>query len=189
MPFITEELWQLLEQRSAGESIMVAALPEKHPVDKKRLAEFEIVKEIITQVRSIRKDKNLGRNDALELLVRNSSNGDYPASFEPVLIKMGILSGISVTVEKVEGAVSFIVKNVEYYVPLEGLVDAEEEIEKLEKELEYTRGFLTSVMKKLGNERFVNNAPEKVVEAEKKKQADAATKISTLEEQIAALKE
>ncbi|MDF1572088.1 MAG: valine--tRNA ligase [Bacteroidales bacterium] len=188
MPFITEELWQLLEKRNPGESIMIAPLPEMHKADKKLLKKFEIVKEIITQVRSIRKDKNLGKNDSLELFVRNNANGDYPAGFEPVLMKSGILTGITVTVDKIEGAVSFIVKNVEYYVPLKGLIDTAEEIDKLEKELEYTRGFLTSVMKKLGNERFVNNAPGSVVDAEKKKLADAEARISTLEEQISALK-
>jgi len=188
MPFITEELWQLLEKRNPGDSIMIAPLPEMQKPDKKLLKKFEIVKEIITQVRSIRKDKNLGRNDLLELFVRNNANGDYPAGFEPVLMKSGILTGITVTPDKVEGAVSFIVKNVEYYVPLKGLIDTAEEVDKLEKELEYTRGFLSSVMKKLGNERFVNNAPGSVVDAEKKKLADAEAKISTLEEQIAALK-
>jgi len=188
MPFITEELWQLLEKRNPGDSIMIAPLPEMQKPDKKLLKKFEIVKEIITQVRSIRKDKNLGRNDLLELFVRNNANGDYPAGFEPVLMKSGILTGITVTPDKVEGAVSFIVKNVEYYVPLKGLIDTAEEVDKLEKELEYTRGFLSSVMKKLGNERFVNNAPGSVVDAEKKKLADAEAKISTLEEQITALK-
>ncbi len=188
MPFITEELWQLLEKRNTGESIMITELPEMKKPDKRLLREFEIVKEIITQVRSIRKDKNLGKNDALELHVRNNSNGDYPAGFEPVLLKMGILSGITPAREKVDGAISFIVRNVEYYVPMEGLVDAAEEIEKLEKELAYTKGFLGSVMKKLGNERFVTNAPESVVNAEQKKQADAEAKIRTLEEQIAGLK-
>lgn len=189
MPFITEELWQLLEKRNPGESIMIAPMPEMHKADNKRLKQFEVVKEIITQVRSIRKDKNLGRNEVLELFVRNNSNGDYPADFEPVLMKMGMLSGIAVTADKIEGAISFIVKNVEYYVPMGGHIDIAEEIDRLEKELAYTKGFLVTVMKKLSNERFVSNAPDAVVAAEKKKQADAEAKISTLEEQINALRE
>jgi valyl-tRNA synthetase len=101
---------------------------------------------------------------------------------------MGIISTVSETEDKVDGAVSFIVKNVEYYLPLGDLVDAEEEIAKMEKELDYTRGFLNSVKKKLSNERFVNNAPETVVESERKKMSDAETKIKTLEEQIGALR-
>jgi valyl-tRNA synthetase len=187
MPFITEELWQLVEKREKGESLMVAEMPRKQKSDKKVLQDFEIVKELITQVRNIRNEKGLGKNDALRLLVRNASSGDYPSQMEPVIRKMGIISDISITEDKVEGAVSFIVKNVEYYLPLGDLVDAEEEIIKLEKELEYTRGFHASVGKKLGNERFVNNAPEAVVAAERKKLADAEAKIRTLEQQIASL--
>ncbi len=187
MPFITEELWQLVEKREAGESIMVAEMPDPQKPDAAMLTDFEIVKEVITQVRSIRKEKNLGRNDALILMVRNDSKGTYPQALEPVMIKMGIISEITRTDDKVEGAVSFIVKNVEYYIPLEGLVDPAEEIIKLEKELEYMNGFRTSVEKKLGNERFVSNAPEAVVDAERKKLEDAENKIRTLQEQIDAL--
>jgi valyl-tRNA synthetase len=188
MPFITEELWHLLEKREQGESLMMAELPRKGKTDKKLLEDFDIVREAITQIRNIRKEKNLGKNDALQLLVRNPAVGDYPAHLEPVVCKMGIISDIALTQEKVDGAVSFIVKNVEYYLPLGDLVDAEEEIAKMEKELDYTKGFMESVVRKLGNERFVNNAPEAVVAAERKKLADAETKISTLEQQIASLK-
>ncbi len=188
MPFITEELWQLLEKREKGESLMVAEMPRKQRSDKQLLKDFEIVKELITQVRNIRKGKGIGKNDALRLMVRNAANGDYPSQMEPVIRKMGIISDIAITEEKVKGAVSFIVKNVEYYLPLGDLVNPEEEIIRLEKELEYTRGFFASVAKKLGNERFVNNAPEAVVAAERKKMADAEVKINTLEQQIASLK-
>ncbi len=188
MPFITEELWQLLEKREQGESLMMAELPRKGKTDKKLLNDFDIVREAITQIRNIRKEKNLGKNDALQLLVRNPAIGDYPAHLEPVIRKMGIISEIALTQEKVEGAVSFIVKNVEYYLPLGDLVDAEEEIAKMEKELDYTKGFMNSVGRKLENERFVNNAPEAVVAAERKKLADAEAKIRTLEQQMASLK-
>ena len=184
MPFITEELWQLMQQRKPGESLMISSLPKRERVDRKLLQDFDIVREVVTQVRNIRKDKNLGKNDSLTLLVRNASNGDYPERLEPVIKKMGIISEIEKTDGKVEGAVSFIVKNVEYYIPLGDLVDTGEEIKRMEKELEYTRGFMKSVSKKLDNERFVNNAPEAVVAAERKKLADAEAKIKTLEEQI-----
>ncbi len=188
MPFITEELWQLVEKRKQGESLMIAELPRKGRTDKKLLSDFDIVREVITQIRNVRKEKNLGKNDELRLLVRNASLGDYPSHLEPVICKMGIISEIGLTQDKVEGAVSFIVKNVEYYLPLGDLVNAEEEIAKMEKELAYSRGFMKSVGKKLENERFVSNAPEAVVEAERKKLADAEAKIRTLEQQIASLK-
>jgi len=187
MPFITEELWQLLTERKEGESIMVSPMPEVSKVDEQILADFEIVKEVIAQLRTVRKDKNLGKNDEMEVLIRNNGEGSYPASLEAIIRKMGIVSGITETEDKVEGAVSFIVKNVEYYLPLGDLVDAGEELEKLTKELEYTRGFRESVLKKLSNERFVNNAPEAVVAAERKKLADAEAKISSLEEQVRGL--
>ena len=167
---------------------MISAMPEIKKTDKKIINDFEIVKEVITQVRSIRKEKNLSKNDELLLFVRNVSVGDYPTSLESVIRKMGIISSVSETEEKVEGAVSFIVKNVEYYLPLGDLVDVEEEIARMEKELEYSHGFMKSVTKKLSNERFVNNAPDAVVDAEKKKLADAEAKIKTLEEQIASLR-
>ncbi|MEX0987383.1 MAG: valine--tRNA ligase [Bacteroidales bacterium] len=188
MPFITEELWQLIEKREPGESIMVSEFPVKGKADKKLLDDFEIMKEVVTQIRNIRKEKNLGKNDELDMLVRDVSGGQYPSSLEPVIRKMGIISTVSETQEKVEGAVSFIVRNVEYYLPLGGLIDSEEEILKLHRELEYTQGFLNSVLKKLSNERFVNNAPEPVVESERKKQEDAEAKIRTLQEQIASMK-
>ncbi len=188
MPFITEELWQIIEKREAGESLMITGFPEAAKVDKKILKEFEILTEVITQIRNVRKEKNLGKNDALTLFVRNVSKGDYPASLETIIRKMGIISVISHTNDKIEGAISFIVRNVEYYMPLGDLVDAGEEIAKMEKELEYARGFLKSVAGKLSNERFVSGAPDAVVAAERKKMADAEAKIKTLEEQIAALR-
>lgn len=188
MPFITEELWQIIEKREVGESLMISPMPDFKKVKRKIIDDFEIVKEVITQVRSIRKEKNLAKNDELLLYIKNVSVGDYPSNLESVIRKMGIISSISETEEKVEGAVSFIVKNVEYYLPLGDLVDTEEEIAKMEKELEYTLGFMNSVKKKLSNERFVNNAPDAVVDAERKKLADAEAKIKTLEEQIGGLR-
>jgi len=188
MPFITEELWQILEERKDGESLVISEFPAAGVVNENLLKDFEILTEVVTQIRNVRKDKNLAKNDEMTLLVRDVSNGDYPSSMESVIRKMGIISGITMTNDKVEGAISFIVKNVEYYLPLGGLLDTEEEISRLKKELDYTKGFLKSVSSKLSNERFVNNAPEAVVAAEKKKQSDAEAKIKTLEEQIAGLK-
>ncbi len=188
MPFITEELWHLMRKREDGASIMISAMPVDEKYDEVLLKDFDNVSAVITQIRSIRKEKSISQQESFELFVRNSKNGDYPELFVSVIKKMGNISEVIHTEDKIENAVSFMVKNVEYYLPLGSLVNAEEEIEKLEKELDYSRGFLNSIMKKLGNERFVNNAPESVVAAEKKKMADTETKISALEEQIASLK-
>ncbi len=187
MPFITEELWHYIRDRKEGESIMVSEMPVDEPYDKSILKDFENISAVITQIRSIRKDKNISQQEQLEMSVRNSNNGNYPEAFVSVVKKMGNISKLTFSEEKIDSAVSFMVKNVEYYIPLGALVNVEEEIEKLQKELDYTKGFQNSVMKKLGNERFVNNAPESVVAAEKKKLADAEEKIASLQGQINSL--
>jgi valyl-tRNA synthetase len=187
MPFITEEIWQLLSDRKEGESIMVSQMPEVKKYDADMLAAFENVKEAISGIRNIRKEKNIPNRNPLELKVQKGDKG-YEAGFDPVLRKLANLSAFDAVEEEVKGAASFRVKSTSFYVPLEGLIDTEEELKKLEEELKYTKGFLNSVMKKLGNERFVNNAPEAVVAKEKAKQTDAESKIKVLEERIAALK-
>ena len=188
MPFITEEIWHYLRERKEGESIMVSSMPEPGAVSGELIDQFTHLTQVVTQVRSIRKSKNLPQKEPLELHVKAGGNGNFPEKLVPVMKKIGNLSEIHLAAEKPAGAVSFLVQNAEYSLPLGNLVDAGEEIGKLEKELEYTRGFLASVMKKLDNDRFVNNAPEKVVEAERKKRDDARAKISSLEEQISALR-
>ena len=187
MPFITEEIWQLLTERKDGESIMISLLPEAVAIDEQFLVEFEDVKEAITGIRNIRKENNLPNKEAFDLMVQEGTKG-YSATLVPVLQKLGNLSNIESVSEDVKGATSFRVKTSTFYVDLGDKIDIEEEIKKLEEELKYTQGFLTSVMKKLSNERFVNNAPAQVVDVERKKQADAETKIKALEEQIANLK-
>lgn len=188
MPFITEELWQLLEERAKGESLMVSSMPALAGADRELIGRFEEVKEVITQVRSIRKDKNIAPREALELLVRPSENAIYHLDLEPVVVKLANLSAIGPTAEDPGDAISFIVKNVEYFVPMGQNVNPEEELAKMEEELGYTRGFLVSVQKKLANERFVQNAPSSVVEKERQKMADAEAKIGVIEAQIARLK-
>ena len=188
MPFITEEIWHYLRERKEGESIMVSSMPEPGSVNKQLIDQFTHLTQVVTQVRSIRKSKNLPQKEPLELHVKAGGNGNFPEKLVPVMKKIGNLSEIHLAAEKPAGAVSFLVQNAEYSLPLGNLVDAGEEIGKLEKELEYARGFLASVMKKLDNDRFVNNAPENVVEAERKKRDDARAKISSLEEQISALR-
>ena len=187
MPFITEEIWQLISERKDGDSIMISSMPESGSFDKDLLAEFEETREVVTAVRNIRKEQNLPARENLRIVVRDP-NHSYSNTFESILVKLGNISEVSQTSKKIEGAVSFRVKTVEYYIPMEGHIDPEEELKKLEEELAYTRGFLRSVMVKLNNDRFVQNAPEKVVENEKQKQGDAEKKIKVLEERIQGLR-
>ena len=184
MPFITEELWQALEPHQAGESIMVSLMPEAAPVDEAFLANFEAVKEIVGNVRTIRLQKNIPNKEALSLQVL----GEHADTFNAVIAKMCNLTAITHEAEKTASAVSFLVGTTEYAIPLGNLINVEEELEKLQNELVYQQGFLASVLKKLSNENFVSKAPAKVIEMERKKQADAESKIKSIEESIAALK-
>ncbi len=186
MPFITEELWQLIEPRKKGESIMVARLPEAKPYNAELIARFDIMKEVVAGVRTIRQEKNIPNKQSLELYAKTSAqslNG-----IQSVIVKLSGLSKLHTTTEKVEGSACFMVKSDEFFVPLQGLVNNDEEIARLTEELKYAQGFLESVMKKLGNERFVNSAPANVVDIERKKKADAEEKIKVIEERLAALK-
>jgi valyl-tRNA synthetase len=187
MPFITEEIWQMLSERKQDESIMVSQMPVMLQADETLNSNFEDVKESITGIRNIRKSNNISFKDEIELFVNEGSKGYHP-KYNPVLTKMGSLSKIETIKEDIKGAVSFSVKTSGFFIDLGDQVDVEAELKKLEEELKYTKGFLIGVSKKLSNERFVNNAPEKVVELERKKQADAEDKIKALEERIAALK-
>ncbi len=186
MPFITEELWQRLEEREVGESIMVASMPEAGRVQKKMLAGFSNVMEIVSAIRTVRAEKSIPQKEPLSLLVK-SEDGEGLFRFSEVVARLANLSGISETDHKPYNAVSFMVKTTEFFIPFEDKLDVEAEIGKIKKELEYARGFLASVMKKLDNERFVKNAPEKVVQNEKVKKADAESKIAALEERLNSL--
>ena len=184
MPFITEELWQAITERKEGESVMVARMPEAKAFDATIISDFEAVKEIIAGVRTIRLQKNIPNKETLALQILGTHNSEYDA----VITKLCNLSAISSTDEKEASAVSFLVGTTEYAVPLGALLNVDEEIKKLEEELKYLQGFLKSVSGKLSNEKFVNNAPQAVVDAERKKQSDAESKIKSLEESIASLK-
>ena len=186
MPFITEELWQNLESRKDGESIMVSDMPKAGAFDEKLLVEIELVKEAVTAVRSIRQQKSIPNKDQMELKVISDAN--YHQLYNPVLVKMANLSSIETVTEKDPTAAAFIVKTTQYFVPMGDKVDVEAELAKLNEELTYQQGFLDSVMKKLSNERFVQSAPEKVVQMEYAKKNDAEAKIAALKERIAGLK-
>ena len=185
MPFITEELWQHIYDRQLGESIMTQTLVKDMPYNEALIAQFEAVKEVISGIRTIRLQKNIAQKEALALEV----TGENPvAGFGSVIAKLCNLSEIKQVETKSEGAAAFMVGTTEYAVPLGNLINVEEELKKLEADLKYQEGFLQSVMKKLSNEKFVNKAPANVIEMERKKQADAETKIAALKESIAALK-
>lgn len=189
MPFITEEIWQLIRERKSGESLMISSMPSPDIYNKDLVEQFEALKEVITSVRNIRMEKNIPPKEALKLMVRSSSGAAYHKQLEPVIQKLANLSEVEIISGEPENAISFIVKNVEYFVPVGKMVNAEEEIVKLEEELSYTRGFLSSVQGKMSNERFVQNAPAVVVDKEKQKMADAEGKIAVLEAQIQKLRE
>ena len=184
MPFITEELWQALQDRKEGESIMVTLQPELQPANELLIMQFERVKEIIAGVRTIRLQKNVPNKERLSLQI----TGEHDFEFDAVIVKLCNLTAIEVVEEKSSGSISFLVGTTEYAVPMGNLINAEEEIQKMEAEINYLKGFLVSVMKKLGNEKFVANAKPEVVEAERKKQADAESKIASLKEAIAGMK-
>ena len=185
MPFITEELWQHIYDRQPGESIMTQTLVKDMPYNEALITQFEAVKEVISGIRTIRLQKNIAQKEALALEV----TGENPvAGFDSVIAKLCNLSEIKQVETKSEGAAAFMVGTTEYAVPLGNLINVEEELKKLEADLKYQEGFLQSVMKKLSNEKFVSKAPANVIEMERKKQADAETKIAALKESIAALK-
>jgi valyl-tRNA synthetase len=186
MPFISEEIWQLLEERKEDESVMNAEWPVVVEADALLTEKFEIVKEAISGIRTIRKEKNIPNKEPLALSIVPGEKGFIP-EFNAILNKIGNLSELNVVTEEVKGASSFRVKSTEYCIPLGDLVNAEEEIAKIKEELEYIKGFMGSVMKKLSNERFVSNAPEKVVEIERKKLSDSEEKIKLLEAKLADL--
>ena len=185
MPFITEELWQHIVDRKDGESLMVSPMVAPGKVDEAIVQQFEVVKEIISNVRSIRLQKNIAQKEALEL---QAVGENLVAAFNAVITKMCNLSSIAVVEAKADGAAAFMVGTTEYAVPLGNMIDVEAEIARMEAELKHKEGFLQGVLKKLSNEKFVNNAPAAVIELERKKQADAESIIKSLKESIAALK-
>ncbi|MBD5203824.1 MAG: valine--tRNA ligase [Bacteroidales bacterium] len=182
MPFITEELWQHLYERREGESIMYARLPEPKVADAETISRFEALKETVAGIRTIRKQKQILNKNQVELHIK----GDHNPRFDAVLMKMGNVSEIKLVEEKAATAAAFIVGTVEYSIPLEGNIDVEAEVAKLQNELKRFEGFLAGVEKKLSNEKFVSSAPEKVVALERKKQADATEKIAAIKASLAA---
>lgn len=181
MPFISEEIWQLIGERNAGESIMMAEWPKSSGKDGAVCERFDLAREVVAGIRTVRKEKNIAAREVIELYIIPGEKG-YAPEFGAVIAKLGNVSRMEIRSEEVPGAVSFMVKATAYYVPLEGSVDIEAEVAKINEELLYHKGFLEGVVMKLSNEKFVASAPARVVEMERKKQADAEEKIRILEE-------
>ncbi|NNF74946.1 MAG: valine--tRNA ligase [Flavobacteriaceae bacterium] len=178
MPFLTEEIWQYIKKRSPEEALIISAWPEVVEIDVNIIKEFEFASEVISGIRTIRKQKNIAYKDGIDVFILNKENRS--TSFDSVIQKLGNIDKLEYTQTKVESALTFRVGSNEYFIPVQGNLDVEAEIKKLTEELEYTEGFLRSVQKKLSNDRFVNNAPEQVVSSERKKEADALAKIETI---------
>ncbi|MCO6500205.1 MAG: valine--tRNA ligase [Vicingus serpentipes] len=191
MPFVTEELWQNIAEREVGETIMKLDYPksDKAKMSPMHLLSFDYAKSVISEIRTLRKSKNIPNKDQIELLIKeNKEFGDVSdKEFDSIIKKLTNLSELTYVKEKVEGAFSFVVKSNEYFIPLSENIDVEAEIEKIKAELDYAKGSLSIANKKLSNEKFVAGAPEQVVAAEQKKKADAEAKIKVLEEQLASL--
>ncbi|GGX20389.1 valine--tRNA ligase [Aquimarina muelleri] len=182
VPFISEEIWHQIKDRTKEEALIIASWPKIESINEDLISEFEIAADVISGIRTIRKEKNIAFKETIELSVLNSGNGT--TTFDAIINKLGNLSGLNYVQETVEGAISFRVKSNEYFIPVSGVINVEEEIKKLTEELSYTEGFLKSVQKKLQNERFVNNAPDQVITNERKKEADAEAKIVTLKSSL-----
>jgi valyl-tRNA synthetase len=184
-PFVAEELWHLIRERKDGEDIIIATWPEAGQVNQNLLEKFALSESVISSIRTIRKENNIANKVKIELFVK--ANKEISKDFDSVILKMVNLSVLEYTDEKPGNSNSFIVDGNEYFVPFGDAIDVEAEKDKIEKELEYTKGFLVSVQRKLQNEKFVSGAPEQVVQLEKKKESDALDTIALLEDKLASL--
>ena len=186
MPFLTEEIWHLLKDREEHDDIIISSMPTAQAYDEELLTAFNEASDVINNIRKIRKEKSIPNKNSLQLLYLKGDMNEQV--FAPVISKLGNLEVFEKTNQKPEASLSFMVKAQEYFIPLSDNVDVEAEIKKLEKDLKYNEGFLMSVSKKLSNERFVSNAPAKVIEIERKKLADAEEKIVKIKEMLAGFK-
>jgi len=185
MPFLTEELWHQIANRSEEQALIVSLYPERKTVDQTILNDFEIAAEVVSGIRTIRKEKNIANKDSIEFFMLHNENTSK--RFDVVIKKLGNISELNYVTEKVDGALSFRVRSNEYFIPMAGAIDVEAEVKKLTKELDRAENLLISVQKKLSNERFVNNAPDAVITSERKKEADALAKIETINVSLASL--
>ena len=185
MPFLTEEIWQYIADRTPEQALIIAEYPKMTSFDEKLIADFDFTSEVIAGLRTIRKDKNIAMKDAIDLKVVN--NEKVSTYFDSVIMKLGNIVSLEYITEKIDGALTYRVKSNEYFIPVSGNIDIAAEIAKLTEELKYTQGFLRSVQGKLSNEKFVGGAPSTVLEIERKKEADALAKIATIEQSLKSL--
>ena len=185
MPFLTEEIWQYIAERTPEQALIIAEYPKVTSFDASLIADFDFAMEVIAGVRTIRKEKNIAMKDAIDLKVIN--NEKVSSYFDSVIMKLGNITSLEYITDKIDGALTYRVKSNEYFIPVSGNIDIAAEIAKLTEELKYTQGFLRSVQGKLANEKFVAGAPPQVIENERKKEADALAKIATIEQSLASL--
>ena len=186
MPFLTEEIWQYISERTPEQALIIAEYPKLIPFDENIISDFEFATEVIAGVRTIRKEKNIPMKDGINLKVVNHEN--VSSNFDSVIIKLANILHLEYISDKIDGALTYRVKSNEYFIPVSGVIDIQSEISKLTEELKYTLGFLKSVQGKLSNEKFVAGAPKNVLDNERKKEADALAKITTIEQSLANLK-
>jgi valyl-tRNA synthetase len=186
MPFLTEEIWQYIAERTPEQALIVAEYPKVTSFNATLIADFDFAAEVIAGVRTIRKDKNIAMKDAVDLKVVNNEKAS--TYFDAVITKLGNITSLEYITDKIDGALTYRVKSNEYFIPVSGNIDIAAEIAKLTEELKYTQGFLRSVQGKLANEKFVSGAPVQVIDNERKKEADALAKIATIEQSLASLK-
>ncbi len=186
MPFLTEEIWQHIAERTTDEALIVSTWPTAKPKNPELITQFETITEVVAGIRTIRKEKNISFRDQIELKVINNDN--VSTYFDTIISKLGNVSALEYVTEAIDGALTYRVKSNEYFIPISGAIDVNAEIEKLNEELKYTKGFLKSVQGKLSNAKFVDSAPEKVVAMERQKEADALAKIATIEQSLLSLK-
>jgi len=186
MPFLTEEIWQYIAERTPEQALIISEWPIMKDTNANLITEFDFAAEVISGIRTIRKEKNIAFKDVINLKVIN--NEKVATTFDAVILKLGNVESLEYVNEAVDGTLTYRVKSNEYFIPIAGNIDVAAEIEKLEAELKYTQGFLKSVQGKLNNEKFVAGAPEQVIANERNKEADALAKIATIEQSLASLK-
>jgi valyl-tRNA synthetase len=187
MPFITEEIWHLIKERKEKDCIIVAEWPKVYNPNEQIIKHFDVVMEVITNIRNLRKQKNISPKEKLQVFEK-VNQGEIIKTYDDIIVKLCNLSSFEYVNTKVENAFSFVLKHAEFFVPLSQNIDVHAERERLAKDLDYNKGFLKSVQAKLANEKFVANAKPELLENERKKQADALAKIKAIEEQLATLK-
>jgi valyl-tRNA synthetase len=185
MPFLTEEIWQHIAERTPADALIISKWPEAKAYNEQLISDFEFTAEVISGIRTIRKDKNISFKDTIDLKVINNENST--THFDSVVLKLGNAVSLEYIKEAIDGTLTFRVNSNEYFIPVSGNIDVAAEIAKLTEELKYTQGFLRSVQGKLSNEKFVSGAPAQVIENERKKEADALAKIATIEQSLKSL--